>query len=171
MTGIAGATGSTSPPASGAATSCSTSSTVTATKTPQTLSVGETCPFAASSSVAINFAGTSSTANADAAGLVNLSLSYEDPSISINGGPFAAAVYGVNTITVTGTNPAGGANTATFLIDLEQSTTPASSSGGLAFTGADLAALVAAALALIVLGSFVVLYTRRRNDTVTNTQA
>jgi hypothetical protein len=95
-----------------------------------------------------------------------LSISAKDPSISVNGSAYQPAVFGTNTITATGTNSSGAQNTATFLIDLVApastlaSTT--SGSGGLAFTGADLAALIGAALVLILLGVGIVTVTRRR---------
>jgi hypothetical protein len=161
----AGAAGSTSPPAGGVATSCSTSTTITTSSTPQSVTLGETCAFTPNSSVTISFQGTTvTTATADATGLISLSVTANDPSISINGGAAQTAVYGVNTFVATGTNASGATNTATFLIDLEQAATPATPSTPLAFTGADLAALIAAALALVLLGTGVVLYTRRRAD-------
>lgn len=167
--GIAGAAGSSSPPASSTPTSCSTSSTLTvpANGSPVSASLGETCAFTPNSPVSLNFGSTSvSGVTADGNGLINVSVSGEDPHLSFNGGPYLAAVYGVNTLTATGTNASGGTNTATFLVDLVQ---PSSGSGGgLAFTGADLAALVAAALALILLGSGVMLYTRQQAGDATS---
>jgi hypothetical protein len=129
-------------------------------------SLGETCTFAPHSPVNLTFAGTTLTGvSADANGLISVSVSGEDPQLSFNGGPYMTAVYGVNTLTATGTNASGGTNTATFLVDL---VAPASGGGGgLAFTGADLAALVAAALALILLGGGVMLYTRRETGDAT----
>lgn len=92
----------------------------------------------------------------------------------------------------TGLNPAGGTNTATFLIDIVQSTVSNTGSGssggstggssgggatgsltgtntgkstgtvGLAFTGANLAALIAAALFMLLVGSAIVIYARRK---------
>ena len=146
--GVAGAAGSGSPPVNQVPTSCSTSSTITlsTTNSPQTASLGETCAFTPNSVVTVTFGGTVvSSPNADSSGLITLSISAEDPSISINGSPYQGAVYGTNTITAIGTNASGAQNTATFLVDLVQAGGPASSSstggGGLAFTGADLAAL------------------------------
>jgi hypothetical protein len=169
LPGSAGAAGSTSPPAGAVPTSCSVSTTIdvnaaSTTSAPATTSLTSTCSYTPGSTVSLSFLGTTQTATADATtGLLTLKLSATDPSLSVNGGAFQAAVYGVNTITATGNNASGGANSATFLIDIENPTATASGSGGgLAFTGADLAALVAAALALIVMGSGVVIYTRRR---------
>ncbi len=99
-------------------------------------------------------------------GLISVSASVKDPSISFDGSAYYPASYtSVNTLTATGTNAAGGSNTATFLITLSPpATTAASTTGGLAFTGADLAALIAGGLALLLLGSGVVLYTRRQHE-------
>ena len=165
--GIAGASGSSSPPASSTPTTCSTSSTLTlpAGGAAVSASLGETCAFAPNSPVNLTFGGTTLTGvSADANGLISVAVSGEDPQLSFNGGAYMSAVYGVNTLTATGTNASGGTNTATFLIDL---VAPSSGSGGLAFTGADLAALVAAALALVLLGSGVMLYTRRQTGDTT----
>jgi hypothetical protein len=169
--GAAGASGSGSPPVAQVPTSCSTSSTVTlpANNTPQTVSLGETCAFTPNSTTTVTFGGqvlASPTANSS--GLITLSISAEDPSISVNGSAYQPAVFGTNTITATGTNASGATNTATFLVDLVAPAGPSSSSstgsgsGGLAFTGADLAALIGAALVLILLGVGVVTVTRRR---------
>jgi hypothetical protein len=165
--GVAGASGSGSPPASSTPTSCSTSSTLTlpASGAAVSASLGETCAFAPNSPVSLAFGGTSlSGVNADANGLISISVSGEDPQLSVNGSAYLSAVYGVNTVTATGTNASGGTNTATFLVDL---VAPSSSGSGLAFTGADLATLVAAALALILLGGGVMLYTRRQTGDTT----
>jgi len=166
----AGAAGSTSPSSSGTPTSCSTSTTITVTNTPQTVSLGETCAFSPNSSVTVSYQGsTVATVTSDSSGLVTLSITATDPHLAINGGTPQTAVFGTNTITASGTNSSGASNTATFLVDLQaapatSSSTTSGSTGGLAFTGADLAALIAAALALVLFGTGVVLYTRRRRD-------
>jgi hypothetical protein len=167
--GMAGATGSGSPPVAQVPTSCSTSSTVTlsADNTPSTVSLGETCAFTPNSGTTVTFGGqVLASPTADSNGLITLSISAEDPSISVNGSAYQPAVFGTNTITATGTNASGATNTATFLVDLVAPASPASSSSsggsGLAFTGADLAALIGAALVLILLGVGVVTVTRRR---------
>jgi hypothetical protein len=170
---VAGADGSTTPPASSVPTSCSTSSTVTVGSAPQSVSLGETCAFAPNSAVTVSFNGaTVASPTSDSNGLITLSVTATDPTLAFNGGTAQPAVYGINTVTATGTNASGATNTASFLIDLVSSapataastTSSSSSSGGLAFTGADLAALAAAALALILLGAGVVSYTRRRAE-------
>jgi hypothetical protein len=169
--GGAGASGgsSTSPPTSSVPTSCSASSTVavpsSGSSSPTTAS--ETCAYAANTPVTVTFGGaTVANVTAGSNGLISLSFTGKDPEISVNGGPFSSAAYGVNTFVAMGKNASGSTNTATFLVDLEApvSTAAATTSGGLAFTGADLLALIAAALVLILLGVGVVLYTRRRSD-------
>jgi hypothetical protein len=173
LPGTAGAAGSTSPPTAGVATSCSTSTTINVSvastnSAPATTSLTSTCAFTPGSTVSLSVLGATQTATADGTtGLLTLTLAATDPTLSVNGGAFQTAVYGVNTVTATGTNASGASNTATFLIDIENPSLTGSNSanganGGLAFTGADLAALLAAALALILMGSGVVIYTRRR---------
>ena len=174
LPGVAGAAGSTSPTTVTTPTSCSTSATINLTasntsSSPATTSVSSSCAFAPGATVSISFLGTTQSATADAStGILTLNLSATDPSLAVNGGAFQTAVYGNNTITATGLNASGGPNTATFLVDLVNPNATSSSSGsGLAFTGADLAALVAAALALILMGAGVVVFTRRRAASVT----
>jgi hypothetical protein len=169
----AGASGgsSTSPPTSSVPTSCSASSTVSVPSSGSSspISASETCTYADNTPVTVTFGGaTVANVTSGATGLINLTFTGKDPEISVNGGAFSSAVYGVNTFTAVGKNASGSTNTATFLVDLEApvSTAAATSSGGLAFTGADLLALIAAALVLILLGVGVVLYTRRRADKI-----
>jgi len=169
--GLAGASGSSSPPASSTPTTCSTSSTLTVPSSGSavTASLGETCAFAPDSAVSLSFGSTSLPGvTADSNGLITVNVSGTDPQLTFNGGTSQPAVYGVNTLTATGLNSSGGTNTATFLIDLVATPdllgTTTGGGGGLAFTGADLAALVAAALALLLLGGGVMLYTRRAGD-------
>jgi hypothetical protein len=180
LPGTAGADApnSSSATTTGAATSCSSSASVTVTSAntssnPATGSLTASCTFANNTPVTISNGGSSQSTTSDGSGGLDLNYSATDPTLSVDGGPFEPAQYGVNTVVATGNNPAGGTNTATFLIDIvnPNASTGASSasgsatvsaSGGLAFTGADLAALIAAALALILMGSGVVIYTRRR---------
>jgi hypothetical protein len=170
---VAGASGSSSPPASQTPTTCSTSSSVAvqSSGTPTTVTLGETCAFADNSTVALSYEGTPlPSVTAGSTGLISVTASAEDPSLSFNGGTYYPASYSsVNTLTATGTNSAGGSNTATFLITLSppastSASTTSGSGGGLAFTGADLAALIAGGLALLLLGTGVVLYTRRQSE-------
>lgn len=167
--------GSTSPPAGSVATSCSNSSTENVNPgsgQPSQVTMSSTCAFAANSPVSVSFNGTVvANVTADSSGTVTLTFDAKDPSIAVDSGTYHAAAWGVNTFVASGTNASGAANTADFLIDVEHFVTaaaavtpPSSAPGGLAFTGADLAALIAAGLALILLGGAIVLYTRRRAE-------
>jgi hypothetical protein len=167
-------TGTTSPNGP-SPTNCSVSLTLVLplSNVPVTGSLTESCTFQPGSTVTIIYLGvTIETITAPASGLITLTFSAKDPSLSIDGKPYASAGFGINTVTATGINPGLGTNTATFLVDLEKpaatpvSTSATSGSSGLAFTGADLAALIAAALALVLLGTGVVAYTRRRANQV-----
>lgn len=175
LPGTAGAagSGSSSSPTTGTPTSCSASATVDVSSantsaSPATGSLTASCSFADNAAVTINNGGTSQSTTASSTGGLTITYAATDPTLSIDGGSFVNAVYGVNTVTATGPNAAGGTNTATFLIDIENpsATTGSGSGTGLAFTGADLAALLGAALALILMGAGVVLYTRRRAASV-----
>jgi hypothetical protein len=146
-------------------------------------------PFKSGS--AINFSYLShflETKAAPANGKAPLHFVAYDPELSIDGSAQMPAQWGLNTITATGINPAGASNTATYIVDLESPTTPPSNTGsvgtiglagstgssnpgsttgtpgsiGLAFTGANLIALILASMVLLLLGGSVVIYTRRR---------
>ncbi len=179
MPGSAGAatTATTAPTTNAVPTSCSVSTTITVSPSstssaPATATLTATsCPFAPGSAVTLSSPYNTQTVNADATtGQLTLTFGATDvPTLSVNGGTFQSAVFGVNTITATGKNASGATNTATFLVDIESAATATTTttatgtgSGSLAFTGADLAALIAAALALILMGTAVVIYTRRR---------
>ena len=177
MPGTAGAAGSTSPATDQVPTSCSASTTLnvttaSTTSSPATTSLTGSCAFAPGSAVSVSGLGSTQSTNANGtSGLLTVTFSATDPTLSFDGGAFQPAVYGVNTITATGTNATGATNTATFLVDIVNVTTASTSTSTpstapLAFTGADLAALIAAALALILLGTGVVVYTRRRAASV-----
>lgn len=170
----AGASGSLSPPVNPLPTSCSTSLSLPvkiASRTSVGFTMTESCTFATGSMVSISFGGkVLHAAKSDGGtGHVTIKGDAKDPEISVDGSAYQPAAYGVNTIVASGTNPSGGSNTANFLVDLENISTSSSSSSstnssGLAFTGADLLALIAAAMALMILGTCVVLYTRRRAE-------
>lgn len=76
-----------------------------------------------------------------------------------------AAVCGTNTATATGAAATGGTanSTGTFNLLCTSTTT---TKGGLAFTGANVMRFVLAALALIVIGALLVLFQRRRRQTI-----
>jgi hypothetical protein len=168
--------GSTSPPAGSVPTSCSTSSTLNVGPSgqPAQVTLGETCAYTPNSAVTVTFNGAVvAHATANSSGLVTLIFDGKDAAIAVDNGTYTPTTYGVNTFVASGTNASGASNTADFLIDLEHIVTAASAvtppsissssaTGALAFTGADLAALVAAGLALVLLGGGIVLYTRRR---------
>jgi hypothetical protein len=141
-------------------------STANTSANPATGSLTASCSFADNAAVTINNGGTTQSTTASATGGLTLTYGATDPTLSIDGGTFVNAAYGVNTVTATGLNAAGGTNTATFLIDIENPSATTGSGTGLAFTGADLAALLGAALALILMGAAVVVYTRRRAASV-----
>ena len=98
---------------------------------------------------------------ASAAGCVTLTITGFDPSISVNGGPKISAVFGLNSniVAVTGVNTTGGTQTDLVSVIL---TAPSS---GLAFTGADILAMVIGGLGLVALGFLVLTFVRRRSRT------
>jgi hypothetical protein len=172
----AGASGSSSPPAGTTPVTCSSSQTLTVNPnvtTNFTLATPAACDFASGSSVGLTYNGTTLPAlTAPSGGAVTLSGGATDPPhIALNGGAAMVATWNDNEVVLTGTTTSGASDTVTFVIDLVQpakaataATAGAGSSGTLAFTGADLLALVLAALALILLGSGTVYYTRRRAE-------
>ncbi len=122
-----------------------------------------------SSTFAISIAGvtTGITANSDGAGNVTLTIAVSgDPDVSVNGSTPVSATYGSNTVTLA--NTSGGAG-GTVNVNIPNATTSAlgtsgsgSSGGSLAFTGADLLALIIGSLFLLATGTLLVVFTRRR---------
>lgn len=117
-------------------------------------------------SVSIDGVAAGVTANSDGAGNVTLTIAASDPHLSVNGSTPVPATYGSNTVTLA--NTSGGAG-GTVNVNIPNATTSAlgtsgsgSSGGSLAFTGADLLALIIGALFLLAMGTLLVVFTRRR---------
>lgn len=161
-----------------------TGSTVVTNGASVTCAVGQTCTysmggFPPGASVTISVNGTpAAVVTADANGFVTFTVTVSDPHISINGGPAISVPAGANTISLS-----GGAVTQSFTLNVVSSTTPttaatgaaggsggssstgsARSTGALAFTGADIAATVVGGLALLAVGTVLVVATRRRSS-------
>lgn len=139
------------------------------------------CGFApgAAVSLSINGAGAGG-ATANSSGCVALTYTATaGPRLSVDGGPSIAARFGDNSSVATGANPAGSTNTVYITVDVVRAGTGAGSgsggasggSGGLAttatasgvaFTGADIAAIVVGGLALLAMGTLVIIFARRR---------
>ena len=101
------------------------------------------------------------TANGD--GSVTVVITVTSGSAGTLNDPVKIALNcGANNVVATGTSPSGGAaaSTGTFSIDC----TPTTTSGGLAFTGANIFKFLAAALLLIAIGGALVLAERRRRS-------
>jgi hypothetical protein len=148
-----------------------TTTTTTGSAIPQnislTIAVGGSqtatlCGFAPGSSVSLGINGTSDgTTFADSNGCVTVTYVVTDPHISANGGPAVTAAFGSNVSTVSGESSSGLTLTDDVTVVIPASAvTPAGS--GLAFTGADIAAMVIGALLLIGLGGLLVMVARRR---------
>jgi hypothetical protein len=133
-----------------------------------TVSLSGFAPGSTITSVAINGVVVTISLVTDASGNLVFSIVVTDPHISINGSAPIPAVYGNNSLTITGIQPDGTTVTKTLLISVPTpvaaaATTPSSSgSGTLAFTGADIAATVVGGLALLAAGTLLVIFTRRR---------
>jgi hypothetical protein len=123
------------------------------------------CAPSATFSITVAGVATGLTVNSDSGGTVSLTTAVTDPHLSVNGSTPASAVFGSNTVSLT--NTSGGAGGTEYVI-IPNATTAAlgsgsSSSGGtLAFTGADLLALIIGALFLLAMGTLLVVFTRRR---------
>jgi hypothetical protein len=148
-----------------------TTTTTTGSAVPQniTLTIGvggsqtaTLCGFAPLSSISLGINGTSDgTASADSNGCVTVTYIVTDPHISANGGPAVTAAFGSNVSTVSGESSSGLSLTDDVTIIIPASAvTPAGS--GLAFTGADIAAMVVGGLLLIGLGGVLIMVARRR---------
>jgi len=76
-----------------------------------------------------------------------------------------AATCGTNTVVATGMASPGGAGTSTGTFNLVCTTTT-TTKGGLALTGANVLRALLVALALIVIGALLVIFQRRRRQTI-----
>jgi len=122
-----------------------------------------TCTANATYSVSIDGVASSVTVPADSTRTVTLTIAASDPHLSVNGSTPEPTTYGSNTVTLA--NTAGG-DGATVDVNIPNATTAAlgtgGSSGSLAFTGAELLALIIGALFLLATGTLLVVFTRRR---------
>lgn len=118
--------------------------------------------------VSVNGVTLTITITANAQGDMLLTFTITDPHMSINGSTPIPVNFGANTIAVSGTDPSGAAVTKTFTVTIPSTavstTTTSSPSSSLAFTGADIAATVVGGLALLALGTLLVVFTRRRSS-------
>jgi hypothetical protein len=160
LAGGAGAATLGYPPPTTGGTSCSTSETISVGGSS---TVAVSCAFAPGAAITItvngNFYGTGI---APASGTFVETFRVTDPHISLNDNTAVSTGYGAtDAFVATGLNPAGDPNTATTFV-----TVPGlpvfTGSTGLAFTGADIIALVIGSFALIALGFLVLVFSRRR---------
>lgn len=150
------------PPTTLANTSCSFSEVV---DTGSSLALQVTCLFAPNSSVNITANGVQYlVTTVGSSGVFTEDFVVKsDPSLTLNGGPALTVAYNaITTFVATGTNPGGGTNTATTLVTIPTSAVSATQSGPLAFTGADLLATIVSGIALLVAGTLLTIYARRR---------
>lgn len=111
----------------------------------------------------ITIDGVTITATVDAAGNLAVSVGILDPHVSINGSAPIPAHYGDNMMPIKVTLASGGTTVINQDVIIPA---PGSNSGsdGLAFTGADIAAMTVVALALVGAGGALVLVARRRRS-------
>jgi hypothetical protein len=142
----------------------------------ETISIGQTDTVTITggtpgATYAISIDGTSTglSITADANGNVTITIAVTDPHISVDSSTPDPAVVGTNTILLV---PTSGATLTDYVIIPASTTavagssgsggTVATSSGSLAFTGADIAATVVGGIALLAVGTLLVVFTRRR---------
>jgi hypothetical protein len=153
-----------------------TTATVTVGPGGSEVVTADVCGYAKGSAVTVTVDGTVVYVSAAGSnGCLFLTITISDPSISINGSPAVTVPYGTATIAASGVSPTGAAVTDTVDIPVASPTAvvtsappTSSSSSGLAFTGADIAAMTVGALALIALGFLLVTVARRRRPGTTS---
>jgi hypothetical protein len=124
------------------------------------------CPPNSTFSLNVVGVATGVLVNSDSAGNVTLTNVVSDPHLSVNGSTPEPSVYGSNTVTLV--NTSGGPGGLEYVLTPNASTAAlgtggsGGSSGTLAFTGADLLALIVGALFLLAMGTLLVVFTRRR---------
>lgn len=154
----------------GQSTQCTGSQDVGAVTVGQqfVLQLAPTCLFNAGATVTINANGVTFSDTAEPNGSVLLTVNVlSTTEMSIN--PTVPARCGPNTVTATGPSRASATGvstqTANFTLTCPTGTTPTTRGtgrGALSRTGADAVEYSAAALALVVAGSMLVIVTRRR---------
>jgi hypothetical protein len=121
-------------------------------------------PFKPGTTVTVTVnGGAPSTKTANANGSVTVVLTVTSTSSGLVNDPVKVDINcGANNVVATGTSPTGAAatSTGTFTVNCA----PATSPGGLAFTGANIFKFLAAALLLIAIGAALVLAQRRRRS-------
>jgi len=104
-------------------------------------------------------------------GSITVTITVSDPHISVNGGPLIAVPYGTSSVTAQGTGANGQSFSQVASVTIPApaasttgagGTTSSSSGGSLAFTGAQIGAMVGGGLLLLVAGTGLVLVTRQR---------
>ena len=151
----------------------------------QTLTVNLTgCAPGTAFSITINGVSASLTVTSDGSGHITLVIAVTDPHISVNGSTPVPSVFGTNAVVLTpasgpattvnviipssataaatGSSSAGSSGSAGGASSGSSGGTVATSSGSLAFTGADIAATVVGGIALLAIGTLLVVFTRRR---------
>jgi hypothetical protein len=126
------------------------------------------CAPSSTFSIAIAGVATGLAVTSDPAGNVTLTNAVTgDPFLSVNGSKPVSTVYGTNTVSLA--NLSGGPGGTEYVIipnvlttALSTGSSVAGSGGTLAFTGADLLALIVGALFLLAVGTLLVVFTRRR---------
>ena len=122
--------------------------------------------FAPSSQTTITIDGhDASVTTTSSDGILTISIVWLDPHVSVNGGSPVPINYGNNTINLAGTAANGQPATFSGTFNLVSASTPvtaATTTGGLAFTGADIAAMAVVGLLLLACGTLLVVTSRRR---------
>ncbi|HEY1987842.1 MAG TPA: hypothetical protein VGG43_00080 [Acidimicrobiales bacterium] len=119
-------------------------------------------------SIAIAGVATGLTVASDPAGNVTLTNAVTgDPFLSVNGSKPVSTIYGTNTVSLTNTSGCPGGTEYVIIPNvltaaLSTGSSGTGSGGTLAFTGADLLALIVGALFLLAVGTLLVVFTRRR---------
>jgi hypothetical protein len=136
-----------------------------------TIAVGQTVTFtlcgnfAAGATVTVTVNGAPTLTKTPTNGAVEVVVTAVSTTVLQVGDPTnVAAICGTNTVTATGATTAGvGTSTGTFTLVC---TTTATTSSPLAFTGANVLLALGVALVLIVLGALLVVFQRRRRQTI-----
>jgi hypothetical protein len=136
-----------------------------------TLAIGQTAvfvlcgPFADGATVNVTVNGTFVFTKVAASGKVQVTVTRISATTVAVGDPVnVATVCGTNTVVATGPSQSGSTVSADGFFNIQCAPTTTTSTGGLAFTGANVLLAVAVALVLIVLGVLLVSFQRRRRQ-------
>ncbi len=123
--------------------------------------------FAPGATVTVTVDGVAALTKTPTNGAVVVVVTVISQTVLAVGDPVnVAGTCGINSVVATGTAATGGTGSSTGTFNLICTSTTTTKSGGLALTGTNVLMALLIALALIVIGALLVVFQRRRRQTI-----